>query len=71
MKPAEGEGTPIPTTIFGTVTGSIGVIASIPKEDYEYFDRVQKSINNVIKGVGGLSHSELVFNIFLKISCNY
>jgi DNA damage-binding protein 1 len=58
MKPAEGEAPLIPTTIFGTVTGSIGVIASISKEDFEFFDQVQNSINGVIKGVGGLNHAE-------------
>jgi DNA damage-binding protein 1 len=48
---------PIPTVLFTTANGMIGVIASIPQEEYEYLLRVQQAINKVIKGVGGLDHA--------------
>ena len=48
----------IPTILYGTMMGSLGVIASITKEDFDLFEKVQAQINNVIKGVGGLTHEE-------------
>lgn len=49
---------PIPTLLYGSVAGSLGVIASISEQDYLFFEKVQENINKVIKGVGGLNHSE-------------
>ncbi|OMO75054.1 hypothetical protein CCACVL1_16354, partial [Corchorus capsularis] len=46
----------IPTIIFGTVNGVIGVIASLPQEQYMFLEKLQTSLRKVIKGVGGLSH---------------
>ncbi|XP_048331269.1 DNA damage-binding protein 1a [Ziziphus jujuba] len=46
----------IPTIIFGTVNGVIGVIASLPHEQYVFFEKLQSNMRKVIKGVGGLSH---------------
>ena len=37
----------MPTLIFGTVNGVIGVIASLPKEEYEYMLKVQNALNQV------------------------
>jgi len=48
----------IPTLIFGTVNGMIGVIASLSQENYSFFARVQECLTNIIKGVGGFSHVE-------------
>ncbi|KAE8668377.1 DNA damage-binding protein 1 [Hibiscus syriacus] len=48
----------IPTVIFGTVNGVIGVIASLPHEQYEFLDKLQSNLRKVIKGVGGLSHEQ-------------
>ncbi|CAN8246204.1 unnamed protein product [Cochlearia groenlandica] len=48
----------IPTVIFGTVNGVIGVIASLPQEQYAFLDKLQTSLRKVIKGVGGLSHEQ-------------
>lgn len=48
----------IPTVIFGTVNGMIGVIASLPQEQYAFLDKLQSSLRKVIKGVGGLSHEQ-------------
>ncbi|CAA7023319.1 unnamed protein product [Microthlaspi erraticum] len=46
----------IPTVIFGTVGGMIGVIASLPEEQYILMEKFQSTLRKVIKGVGGLSH---------------
>ena len=46
----------IPTVIFGTVNGVIGVIASLPHDQYIFLEKLQSSLRKVIKGVGGLSH---------------
>ncbi|CAH8385815.1 unnamed protein product [Eruca vesicaria subsp. sativa] len=48
----------IPTVIFGTVNGMIGVIASLPQEQYSFLEKLQSSLRKVIKGVGGLSHEQ-------------
>ncbi|KAL9818275.1 putative transcription factor WD40-like family [Arabidopsis thaliana] len=48
----------IPTVIFGTVSGMIGVIASLPQEQYAFLEKLQTSLRKVIKGVGGLSHEQ-------------
>ncbi|PHT38891.1 DNA damage-binding protein 1, partial [Capsicum baccatum] len=46
----------IPTVIFGTVNGVIGVIASLPHDQYLFLEKLQSNLRKVIKGVGGLSH---------------
>ncbi|KAL0352802.1 UNVERIFIED_CONTAM: DNA damage-binding protein 1 [Sesamum angustifolium] len=48
----------IPTVIFGTVNGVIGVIASLPHEQYVFLEKLQMNLRKVIKGVGGLSHEQ-------------
>ncbi|KAI3495498.1 hypothetical protein L1887_37839 [Cichorium endivia] len=48
----------IPTIIFGTVNGVIGVIASLPQDQYVFMERLQTNLRKVIKGVGGLSHEQ-------------
>lgn len=48
----------IPTAIFGSVNGVIGVIASLPHEQYVFLEKLQTSLRKVIKGVGGLSHEQ-------------
>ncbi|CAJ2677173.1 DNA damage-binding protein 1 [Trifolium pratense] len=48
----------IPTVIFGTINGVIGVIASLPHEQYVFLEKLQSSLRKVIKGVGGLSHEQ-------------
>jgi DNA damage-binding protein 1 len=45
------------TTLFVTINGSIGIIASIPKNIFEFFLDVQESLTKVIKGVGLFSHT--------------
>lgn len=48
----------IPTVIFGTINGVIGVIASLPHDQYVFFEKLQANLVKVIKGVGGLSHEQ-------------
>lgn len=45
-------------TIFGTVNGVIGIIASLNNDQYTFLERLQKTLRNVIKGVGGFSHDK-------------
>jgi DNA damage-binding protein 1 len=48
----------IPTLIYGTVSGSVGVIATLTQENYAFFKKVQDNLTKVIKGVGGLTHND-------------
>ncbi|ONK57039.1 uncharacterized protein A4U43_C10F15940 [Asparagus officinalis] len=48
----------IPTVIFGTVNGVIGVIASLSHDHYIFLEKLQGCLNKVIKGVGGLIHEQ-------------
>ena len=48
----------IPTIIFDTVDGMIGVIASLPHDQYVFLEKLQSNLRKVIKGVGGLSHEQ-------------
>ncbi|KAL9676917.1 hypothetical protein QQ045_005139 [Rhodiola kirilowii] len=47
-----------PTVIFGTVNGVIGVVASLPHEQYIFLEKLQSNLRKVIRGVGGLSHEQ-------------
>ncbi|BBN08966.1 DNA damage-binding protein 1 [Marchantia polymorpha subsp. ruderalis] len=58
MRLPDSEASQIPTVIFGTVNGVIGVIASLPPDQYAFLLRLQQSLVKVIKGVGGLSHEQ-------------
>lgn len=47
------------TTLFGTVNGVIGVLATLPKEHFKFLQQVQEAIVKVQpKGVGGLLWSD-------------
>lgn len=41
MKLPDSEAAKIPTVLFGTVNGSIGVIASLPQEQFQFLNRLQ------------------------------
>lgn len=58
MRLPDSEASQIPTVIFGTVNGVIGVIASLPQEQYQFLQKLQQALVKVIKGVGGLSHEQ-------------
>jgi DNA damage-binding protein 1 len=47
-----------PTVIFGTISGAIGVIASIPNDLYMLLEKLQSVLVQSIKSVGNLSHTE-------------
>ena len=50
--------------LYGTVNGVLGVVASLPADEYAFFSKLQDQLRGaagkpgVIKGVGGLVHSE-------------
>ncbi len=44
--------------LYGTVSGSIGSIITIDQETFKFMSIVEKSIRQVIKGIGGLLHDE-------------
>lgn len=58
MRLPDSEMGQIPTVIFGTINGVIGVIASLPSEQYVFLEKLQSTLRKVIKGVGGLSHEQ-------------
>eukprot|EP00026_Physarum_polycephalum_P001286 Phypoly_transcript_01287.p1 GENE.Phypoly_transcript_01287~~Phypoly_transcript_01287.p1 ORF type:complete len:1113 (+),score=155.47 Phypoly_transcript_01287:258-3341(+) len=58
MKQPESEAANIPTMIFGSVNGVIGVIATLPKDLYEFLYKLQQRLVTVIKGVGGFTHEQ-------------
>ncbi|KAL3687828.1 hypothetical protein R1sor_014137 [Riccia sorocarpa] len=58
MRLPDSEASQIPTVIFGTVNGVIGVIASLPQDQYMFLHKLQQNLVKVIKGVGGLSHEQ-------------
>ncbi|KAM0886109.1 hypothetical protein ACQ4PT_029885 [Festuca glaucescens] len=48
----------IPMVIFSTTNGAIGIIASLPHDHYVFLEKLQATLVNFIKGVGGLSHEQ-------------
>ena len=48
----------IPTVIFGTINGVIGIIASLPHDQYMFLEKLQSTLVKFIKGVGNLSHEQ-------------
>ncbi|KAL4310663.1 hypothetical protein GQ457_01G000190 [Hibiscus cannabinus] len=48
----------IPRVVFGTVNGAIGIVASLPREQFIFLEKLQSSLREVIKSVGGLSHEQ-------------
>ncbi|AQK88922.1 DNA damage-binding protein 1a [Zea mays] len=48
----------IPTVIFGTINGVIGIIASLPHDQYIFLEKLQSTLVKYIKGVGNLSHEQ-------------
>lgn len=41
MKLPDSEAAKIPTVLFGTINGSIGVIASLPQQQFQFLSRLQ------------------------------
>ena len=45
------------TVLFATISGMVGVVASISQPTYALLRRVQDNLTHIIKGVGGFEHS--------------
>jgi len=58
MQVAEGGAAPLPTLLYGTVNGVLGVLASLPQQQFALLSKVQNKLTKVVKGVGGLSHRD-------------
>ena len=58
MQLPESGSTSIETLIFCSVNGVIGIVASLPPEKYQMLHKLEQCLNQVIKGVGGLSHQQ-------------
>lgn len=54
MRLPDTEAASMRTLLYGSVNGTIGVIASITAEQFQFFSKVQQNLEKVIKGVGGL-----------------
>ncbi len=48
----------VPTILFATIHGVIGVIASLPAEQYAFLARLQEALCTTVRGVGGFSWAE-------------
>jgi len=48
----------IPTHLFGTINGVVGVIAPLSKVQYEFLLRLEECLQDHIRGVGGFSHKQ-------------
>jgi len=57
MQVTESGATPIPTQLYCTVNGVLGVVATLPADDFAFLLKVQTALTSVIQGVGGLSHA--------------
>ncbi|KAG0365622.1 DNA damage-binding protein 1a [Gamsiella multidivaricata] len=53
----EGDAPAVPKLLFATVSGAIGVVATLTPEKYELLRRLESNMSKVIKGVGGLDHA--------------
>eukprot|EP00240_Pyramimonas_obovata_P000173 CAMPEP_0118957844 /NCGR_PEP_ID=MMETSP1169-20130426/62317_1 /TAXON_ID=36882 /ORGANISM="Pyramimonas obovata, Strain CCMP722" /LENGTH=1091 /DNA_ID=CAMNT_0006905945 /DNA_START=129 /DNA_END=3404 /DNA_ORIENTATION=- len=58
MRLPDSDAAHIPTLIYGTVEGVIGVMASLPQDQFAILQRLQAALNKVVKGVGGFSHEQ-------------
>ncbi|GJN15385.1 hypothetical protein PR202_gb02295 [Eleusine coracana subsp. coracana] len=59
MRLPDSEMGQIPTVIFGTINGVIGIIASLPHDQYVFLEKLQSTLVKFIKGVGNLSHEAM------------
>jgi DNA damage-binding protein 1 len=54
----EGVGRIVPTTLFASRDGMIGVLAPLTKEQYTFLSKLEEALEKAIPGVGELSHQE-------------
>jgi hypothetical protein len=62
LLPNIGESPEINTLVFGTASGSIGVLAMLPFNTFKYLDALQKSMSKIIVGIGDLAYNEWRFD---------
>lgn len=55
MRLPDSELSAVPTVIFGTIDGVLGVLASLPAEQHALLTRVQEAMCETVRGVGGLA----------------
>ncbi|KAF9583420.1 DNA damage-binding protein 1a [Lunasporangiospora selenospora] len=53
----ESDAPAVPKLLFGTVSGAIGVIATLSQEKYIILHQLETNMSKVIKGIGGLDHA--------------
>lgn len=58
MANQEGDAPAIPKLLFATVSGAIGVVATLTADKYELLHKLETNLSKVIRGVGGLDHSK-------------
>ncbi|KAF8930905.1 DNA damage-binding protein 1a [Dissophora ornata] len=58
MTNQESDAPAVPKLLFATVSGAIGVVATLTPEKYELLHHLESNMSKVIKGVGGLDHAE-------------
>lgn len=46
------------TLLYGSVSGAVGVLVRLTPEDFQLLRRVEAALNDVVKGIGGLQHTE-------------
>ncbi|KAG0223154.1 DNA damage-binding protein 1a [Actinomortierella wolfii] len=56
MSNFEEDAPAVPKLLFATVSGAVGVIATLTKERYDFLRHLEKNLTRVIRGIGGLDH---------------
>ena len=56
--PSAGDATVEPMLLFGTISGMIGAVKSLPAETFLRFEKMQKAMQKSVCGVGGLVHAD-------------
>ena len=49
----------MPTVLYGTINGVLGVVASLPAAQYAVLEGLQAAMRKVVRGVGGLDHAQV------------
>ncbi|KAF9925024.1 DNA damage-binding protein 1a [Linnemannia zychae] len=58
MTNQEGDAPAIPKLLFATVSGAIGVVATLTADNYQILHHLETNLSKVVRGVGGLDHSK-------------
>jgi len=58
MRMPDSDLSKVPTTLFATISGAIGVLASLPYEQYAFLARLQDALVATVRGVGGFSWAD-------------